>query len=101
MANPKTVKEAVDRMISEMAEEEKQKVIKTPIRDLAYLHGTLGRKIRNEFGLWSGNKPLIADCMAYQKCKGGEMHPDDASFAIMTAIHSRLSNEAKGVPKSE
>jgi hypothetical protein len=101
MTNPKTVKEAVDRMINKMSEEEKQKVKKTPIRDLPYLHSTLGRKISNGFGLWSGNKPLVADCMAYQKCKGGEMHPDDASFAIMTAIHVRLSNESKGAPKSE
>ncbi len=101
MANPTTVKEAVDRMINEMSEDEKQKVKKTPIRDLAYLHSTLGRKIRNGFGLWSGNKPLVADCMAYQKYKGGKMHPDDASFAIMIAIHVRLSNESKGVQKSE
>ena len=95
MSNPRTVKEAVDRMIEVMSDEEKQRVIRTPLRDISYLHSTLGRQIRDGFGLWSGNKPLTASCASYHKVKDQDIPPDQASLAIMIAIRARLTDEQK------
>lgn len=59
---PKTVVEAIDRLR-----------LNLPVSDLAYLktvpaasvHNSLGRMIRNEFGLFQGNDSLINDAEKY------------------------------------
>jgi len=95
MANPRTVKEAVDRIIETMSEKEKKEISRMPVRDLPFLHHSVGRKIRNEFGLITGNKPLTASCASYQSLKCQDMHPDDASQTIIIAVHARLVGESK------
>ena len=95
MSNPRTVKEAVDRIIETMSEKEKKAISRMPVRDLPFLHSTVGRRIRNDFGLITGNKPLTASCAAYQNLKSQEMLPDDASQAIIIAVHARLTEEFK------
>jgi hypothetical protein len=50
-------------------------------------HATLGTTLRNDFGLWSGNKTLLKSC-------GSEtMHPDDASMVIIKAARQELLRE--------
>ena len=51
---PRTVEEAVDRLLSSMSEEDKQSLKNTPEKDLIMCHFSLGAYIRNEFGLWQG-----------------------------------------------
>ena len=48
------------------------------------LHLTLGMAIRNDFGLWAGNRYLLKSC-------GSErMSADDASSVIIRALWQRL-----------
>jgi hypothetical protein len=54
---PRTVEEAVDRLLSLMSEEDKQSLKNTPEKDLIMFHFGLGGYIRNEFGLCIRKKP--------------------------------------------
>jgi hypothetical protein len=79
---PKTVDEAVTRLISGLNDEEKARVRDTKKDDLISFHHGWGTGIRNEFGLWRGNTNLMAACHAD--------HPDDASMVIIEAVWQRL-----------
>jgi hypothetical protein len=79
---PKTVDEAVARVLTELTEIQKAEVRDTKEKDLISFHYSLGLMIRNEFGLWKGNKSLMADCQASD--------PDDASFVIVKAVWQKL-----------
>jgi hypothetical protein len=46
------------------------------------LHFGLGVRIREDFGLWRGNRALLLSC--------GSLDPDDASMAIIRALWARL-----------
>jgi len=58
-----------------------------PEEQLIRFHHGWGTGIRNEFGLWKGNKELLADCHAE--------HPDDASMVIIQAVWERLQKASK------
>ena len=46
------------------------------------LHFSLGAYIRNNFGLWGGNRALLDDC--------GVDDADDASGVILRALYRKL-----------
>jgi hypothetical protein len=79
---PKTVEEAVNRILAGMDDADKTHVRETPRDKLILFHHGWGTGIRNAFGLWSGNTALLASC--------GEGHPDDASMVIIEAVWARL-----------
>ena len=56
--------------------------------ELIRLHRGFGMWIRNNFGLWKGNKALLMET--------GKRHPDDASAVIITALWRTLRD---GLPK--
>jgi len=85
---PKTVNEAVDQIIEQMADADKEKVRSTKKDDLIMFHHGWGTGIRNEFGLWGGNEPLMRDT--------GASHPDDASMIIIEAVWSKLQASPGG-----
>src|SRR4030095_10902693 len=72
---PKTVDEAVGRLLGDLNEVDKARVRATRKEDLILFHHGWGTGIRNEFGLWRGNTNLMADCHAD--------HPDGASMVII------------------
>ena len=82
IAWPKTVDEAVTRLLADMKDADKARVRDTKKEDLIIFHHGWGTGIRNEFGLWRGNTNLMADCHA--------QHPDDASMAIIEAVWQKL-----------
>ncbi len=83
---PKTVDEAVERLMAEISEEDKKTLMNTPERELIQYHFGLGMYIRNEFGLWQGNTDLLESC-----CGGGYyQEPDEASSVIIKALWERL-----------
>jgi hypothetical protein len=84
---PKTVDEAVTRIVSQLSEEDKKIVRDTPKEDLIQFHHGWGTGIRNSFGLWRGNRALMEDCKA--------KHPDSASMVIIRAVWDRLQEEKK------
>jgi hypothetical protein len=60
---PKTVSEAVARIVARMTEEDKAVVRQTPREDLIKFHRFWGMGIRNTYGLWRGNRELsISAC---------------------------------------
>jgi hypothetical protein len=79
---PKTVGEAVERVLTELDENQKAQVRDAKEQDLISFHYTLGLMVRNEFGLRKGNKSLMAECHAED--------PDDASFVIIKAVWQKL-----------
>ena len=82
MKYPRTVREAVDALISSMTEAEKELIRGLTGEELADFHHTLGANIRNSFGLWEDNYELLISC--------GVVHPDDASRVIMQAVRQFL-----------
>jgi hypothetical protein len=84
---PKTVDEAVERLISELPLKEKTKISNMPEEELVTLHPMLGTYVRNRFGLWSGNKKLKSSCFFVSGKK--DLHEDDASAFIIRKVWER------------
>ena len=74
--HPKTVDEAVDRLLSILTDKEIDELKSTAEDELIMLHFTLGRDIRNAFGLNSGNTELL-----------GSRCADDVSMEIIERLY--------------
>lgn len=84
---PKTLDEAVDRLLVELPKKDKKAFKETKENNLIMLHHGFGTDIRNVFGLWEGNEELLKSC-------GGEwIHPDSASMVIIETAWKRLQQE--------
>ncbi|MBW1855275.1 MAG: putative molybdenum carrier protein, partial [Deltaproteobacteria bacterium] len=59
---PKTVDQAVDRLIDELPLKDKTTIANMTENDLVTLQFTLGTYIGREFGIWSGNRQLLDSC---------------------------------------
>jgi len=85
---PKTVDEAVDQVISDLDLKDKIKIAAMDLSDLLDVHFNLHVYFKNFFGLWSGNKELLADC------KSISIEPiyneDDASVVILGVLWKKL-----------
>ena len=83
---PKSMDEAVERLMADLSEEDKKELKNTKEEYLILHHFGLGEHIRNEFGLWQWNKDLLESC-----CGGGYYQdPDEASSVIIKALWERL-----------
>ena len=90
---PKTVDEAVERLIANTSLKFRANLSKMDEVELISLHFSLGAFIRNQFGLWSGNEDLLNDC---RKVSGITfMNPDDAAAFIIGKLWERLSKTHK------
>lgn len=83
---PKTVDEAVTRLISVLDNEHKQSIATMQEDNLIDLHFSLGIEIRNAFGLHDQDNPLL-------KSLGYFVHPDDVSMVIINALWKKLTQE--------
>ena len=83
---PKTIAEAVDRLLSTLSEKDREAIKNMPKNDLIDLHFSLGGYIKNAFGLWKDNKELIEAC--------GQSYPifvpDSVSEVIIEALWEKL-----------
>ena len=85
---PKTVEEAIDRLMEELPLKDKTKIAKMDKSDLTVLHMTIGPHIRDEFELWKGNDELLESC---RKLSGqDELHMDTVSEMIIDLLWARL-----------
>ena len=85
---PKTVDDAVKRLIANMPLKFKVDLSKMDEGELVNLHFTFGVFIRNQFGLWNENTDLLNDC---RKLSGIDfMNADDAAAFIMEELWKRL-----------
>lgn len=95
--NPRTVDQAVERLLSELSEDDLAMIGSTPREDLVDFHFSLGMPIRNEFGLWGGNFRLLLSIGEREA-----LHPDIASHFIIVALWEHLnSTAANRVPATD
>jgi hypothetical protein len=73
---PKTVEEAVDLLIDSMIHKDLESVRETSEDDLIMLHMGLGAYIRNNFGLWGGNRELFELCASMEKNHPSTIDPE-------------------------
>jgi len=88
VGQPKTVDEAVDRLISELTLKDKTKVAKMGREDLSALPLTMGQYIREQFGLREGNEELMQSCRSISG--ENDIHEETASAIIINALWERL-----------
>lgn len=85
---PMTVEEAVESLTSELPLKDKAAIAKMEKDELAALNLTIGAYIRRRFGLWSGNRELMACCRIISDNKN--LHEDDASALIIQELWKQL-----------
>lgn len=85
LRTPRTVDEAVDRLLLIMNDTERRAVAGAEEDELVEFHFCLGVAIRNAFGLHKPESELAAAC-------GTGIHPDDASGVIIRALWERLQD---------
>ena len=85
---PKTVDEAVDRLISELPLKDKTKLSKMDKWNLSALPFTIGQYIREKFGLGGGNDELMQSCLSISG--ENDLHEETASAIIIEALWERL-----------
>jgi hypothetical protein len=78
---PLTVRDAVDMLLAELADEELAAIRSTPHEDLILHHFGIGLLIRQSL-VMHDNAALLAD--------SGTTNPDDASMALVHALWRRL-----------
>jgi hypothetical protein len=84
---PRTVDEAVERLIQGLPEEDKAELRSTARVDLINFHHSLGQGIRNGFGLWGENMDLLSTLDL------ADRWGDNASMVIIEELWSRLREE--------
>jgi hypothetical protein len=87
-APPKTVDEAVDRLILDLDLESRVKISRMSLDELVNVHTNLHVYFKNAFGLWSGNAELLTDCNAISNDPIN--NEDDATFVILEVLWERL-----------
>jgi hypothetical protein len=90
---PKTIHEAVDRLISELTLKDKVLIANMTHDELVDLNSNLGAYIRNAFRLWSGNLELMESCKFAVKAK--TINADGVSFAIIDNLWEKLRKTHK------
>jgi hypothetical protein len=90
---PRTVDEAVVRMLSDLDLKTKTKIAHMGLNDLHNLHLELPVYFKSAFGVWHGNKELLADC----RTTSGETirDEDEAVFVILKALWEKLRGTHK------
>ena len=90
---PRTMHEAVDRLMSELSLKDKVIIANMTYDELVDLNSNLGAYVRNAFRLWSGNLELMESCRFAVKDK--TINEDGASFAIIDNLWEKLRKTHK------
>ncbi len=90
---PKTVDEAVERLIYTFDLEDKVKIANMKLNDLLDLPASEHSYFKNALDLLSGNKDLLASCRSVSK--EHVYNEDDAIFVIMEALWKKLRQTHK------
>lgn len=70
---PRSVRSAVELLISKISQETVREITSTRRDRLARFHSSLGLFIRNAFGLWGANRPLIEELKSGQNLEADEL----------------------------
>lgn len=90
---PKTVDEAVDRLMLDLDLEDKVKIAKADFNELINIHLRLKTYLKTALGVWHGNKELLADCRSISE--GAIYNEEQATFVIVKALWQRLKKTHK------
>ncbi len=85
---PKTVAEAVERLLSGLALKDKATIANMAEVELSSMHGNLGEYLQKEFGLWSENSDLLTSCGFF--AKRDKVTANEASSIIIRELWKRL-----------
>ena len=85
---PKTVDEALIRLTSELSLKDKATIANMAEVELSTLYTNLGKYIRNQFGLWAGNKDLMISCCFL--AKKAKITEDQAATIIIRELWKQL-----------
>lgn len=85
---PKTVDEAVDRLIEYLDLSDKVKIANMDLNHLVNLHSNLHLYFKNAFGLWSGNTELLESCRSISK--EPVQNEDEATEVILGVLWKKL-----------
>ncbi len=97
---PKSVDEAVNKLIEELPLKDRVYIAGLEKKDLGLIHGLLGSYIRQDFGLFRGNMELIESCRKVSGIRG--LTADQVPLVIMKALWQRLkATHALRVVKKE
>lgn len=92
---PETLNECFIALKNLLPDEDLNKIIKSENKDIMHtLHHTLGRWIRNNWGLWKGKNKLVK---IFYDMK--ITHPDDMSGIILTSFWYHIHNEPFDIKK--
>lgn len=90
---PRTVDEAIERLTTELSLKDKTTIANMAEAELNTLQLNLGEYIRNEFGLWSGNRDLLKSCSMI--VKRINVHENEASAIIIRELWKQLRETHK------
>jgi hypothetical protein len=90
---PTTVEEAIRRLRQQLPAAELARIATLPEDDLIWLHFGLGTAIRNDFGLWAPDSPILRAT--------GKDHADDAAAFIVRTLWRELRNGGGAVAPSD
>ena len=85
---PRTVYEAVDDLIFKLPLKDKTTIANMAEQEIASLHFTLGKYIRNSYGIWAGNEELLSSCRFL--LKKDKIHEDEVSSLIIKKLWEKL-----------
>jgi hypothetical protein len=77
---PKTVQQAIQKLINELPLKEKTTIANMAESELINLNAYLGRYILDNFGLWSGNEELVESCLSFADYP---LHNEDDAAALI------------------
>ena len=89
---PLTINQAVDSLMVIVSADNKAQIKAMKKKDLIQLHFEFGMWIRNNFGLWAGNRSLLNECG--DSLKQTRIHPDDASMLIIKKFWDKLQSSS-------
>jgi len=95
---PGSFDEAANKVISELSEEDKNRLKNTSFVKLIRFHFSLGMWIRSSFGLWESNRKLARSLiekfpdrvLKLYDCE--HVEPDSASMVIIEEVWKKLQN---------
>jgi len=90
---PKTVDEAVNRLIEDLDLQDKVKIAKMSLDELVNLHSNLRVYFKNAFGVWHGNTELLADCRSISN--EAIYNEDEATVVILGILWQKLQETHK------
>jgi hypothetical protein len=85
---PKTIDDAVAKLIEGLPLRDKMRIAKLREMELTSLAFSVGLVIKNEFGLWEGNQELMESCQLLSGIEN--LHADDATAIITKELWKKL-----------